>query len=359
MLPVVERFLVTADWHEGNFRNGPMIDGVNGRLLDIRDRIREILQYALSNNIKVIVILGDLFNDKSPSMIHLTYFAEFVREATENDITIVVLTGNHDVYKLQGQMHALAPFQKIQVPKLVVIDQLSDFRWELPKGLKIAFFPYIKSPQKEALASFLKPTDTALFMHGTISGASTRGCTELEMFDDDVVPHEMLSHLKGVFAGHVHSCQHFENVYYPGSIERLTFEDEKDTKSFLDVIWEYGDFEVKPIPLKARKMITLPGNMIQDVEKGRISVKDAIVRVLGADRHLIQETRQILMRQGCYYVASVQTAVKDMQAVESAPTTTDLKVFVDKFAKKQKYTGDLDAAMKMINGILESVETGG
>ena len=206
-----------ADIHIGSYRSGPIINGMNGRLIDIRDRLREISQYVMTNGISHVIILGDIFKDKNPSPIHLAVFTEFVSLLTEKDVTVIVFPGNHDMHKLQGEVHALKPFKYLQGQRLQIIDEPTSIDIG---GTNLLIFPYCKSPQREYLPELLSrgtrgTSKSILLMHGTVEGAALKGMGDFEIFDEDYIPAEMTDQVLAVFAGHIHEYQQFRNVYYP------------------------------------------------------------------------------------------------------------------------------------------------
>ncbi len=354
------RFIYTADWHIGNYRSGPDTPGLNGRLLDIRNRIKEILTYAVNQKISRIILGGDIFRDRHPSMLHLTIFAEFLRDARNLGIKVSVIPGNHDQAKMQGQIHALSAY----IPLLgdnqdIILDRPL---WGHYEDQKFFFFPYLKSPQNDALVEFIKAAPQAvstsfLILHGTVEGALAKNMTEYEIFDEDTIAFEHVMGFRGVLAGHIHECQHFNNVWYPGSIERLTFDDEGIDKFFLDVsVDTKGNPQIFKVPLQARKMMTLEAEEINQVQDGDISVEDAIVRVKNANKNYVQDIKQVLADNGVYYVTSIHTIESDLKQTPVNPGTFKIGDFVEKYAEKVKFEGDVPKVTKTIQETLAGVE---
>lgn len=347
--------IITGDFHIGSYRNGPDIDGVNGRLLDIKARMWEILAYlkGVAPHTPFIMV-GDVFKDKHPSIPEMRIFAEFLQQLISMKIWSYFITGNHDASKVVGQPHALAPFMPlIENTCIHIIDaplklQMSD------EASYFYFFPYQWHSQNEPLKKFVVTADSkdCLFVHGTIEGGSTNKLVDYELFDEDVIQYDTVRQFGGVFAGHLHDAQQFKNVWYPGSIERLAFGDELSPKSFLDISECRGKWEVKQIPLNARKMLTMHYTQLDELKQDRISVKDAIVRITGVEKDALQSTRKILMDKGCYFIAGLHSAD---QIVNELPKATGINVaeFVRRFAEKTGYKGDVNAASRII---LDTVE---
>ena len=333
------RFVHTADIHIGEYRNGPTLaNQVNGRFMDIHDRIEELLNYLVKNDIKHLFIAGDIFKDKFPVPSHLREFATVLQRCAHQDINVWIIPGNHDRAKASDQMHHLGIYMPILPPQVRIIDAPSVIKIE---GIRFYFFPYIKSPQQPNLMEFLgdSTSEDVLVMHGIVEGCKS-GLFEYEINDDDIINMSVVRHLKMVLAGDVHTMQHFDNVYYPGSLERLTFNDEGETKGFWDII--IGG-EIKFVPVNARRMVTVHAD---DIKPG-VDVKDAIVRIKGIKAEDVADAKKILNNAGCYYVANIRLAEKkEIEGVHQI--TVSIPDLIRQHAQKVGYTGDIDSAIKTI-----------
>jgi DNA repair exonuclease SbcCD nuclease subunit len=346
--------VVSADFHVGPYRNGPDINGVNGRLLDIKARMWEILDFIrkrqVSNDPITFIMAGDAFVHKHPSIPELTVFSEFIKELISlYKVESYIFPGNHDASKVVGQPHALAPF--IALTKDTCVHIVSEpTRVNFGGGCHAYFFPYQWHSQDKPLAEFTKDaTDKDyLFVHGTIEGGVMSKLVDYELFDEDVIRYDTVKKFRAVFAGHLHDAQHFNNVWYPGSPERLAFGDELSPKSFLHVFDDGKNLSVNTIPLpNARKMVTMHYTQLEELKQGRMSVKDAIVRITGVVKGELQNTRKALVDAGCYFVAGLHSAD---QIVNELPKATSINVseFVRRFAEKTGYKGDVVAATRII-----------
>ncbi len=350
------RSIFTADTHIGEYSTGPTINGVNLRIEDVADKMMKILQYAIRNSIKHVFIAGDIFKNKQPSMFCLSIFGSLLKSFQDNGIYVYVITGNHDVYRSIGQAHALSVFKVMKIPNVVIIDEPTGL---LIEGVKFLFFPYIASPQDDLLKECLRKPEfqgaDVLVMHGSIEGAVVNRYVEYEIHDKDEIKFETISNFKAVFAGHLHQCHQIGHAWYPGSIERLTFDDEGVDKFFLDVTIEGGAVNVKPVELQVRKMMTLRYDQIPEVVAGLINVKDTIVRVMSIEPEYIKDVQRILTEAGCYHIASMQRKFAEHQEAERVvDVKIDIPEFVNKFAKKKKFKGDIPTVTTKIAELLNA-----
>ena len=338
--------ILSADWHLGQFRNGSTINGVNGRLLDIKERIDEILNFAESKKAGMMVLAGDMFRERHPDMAHMEILSQSFKRLIDDKIETLVIPGNHDVSRIRGSSHTLTPFMPLTKDTCIhIVDKPTIIN-------DIALFPYMSAPQEPALKEFLKivpPSCRFLVMHGTVRGAVLNKLVDYEIHDEDAVDANLLDRFQWVFAGHIHDAQKFRNVVYPGSIERLDFGDEFSNKSFVRLPDDGG---IETCHLNARKMVTVSYQILKDHYK-ELDLKDAIVRVINADKDFIPDIRRMLVERRCYYIAGIST----VDAVRQEITTKemlDTPKFVERFAKKVEYVKPLEPATEMIMEMLDA-----
>jgi exonuclease SbcD len=349
------RAVVTGDWHIGEYATGPTQSGLNMRIPDIVNQVIRMRDYMLHNAIRHLIVCGDIFRSKQPSMLSLGVVSEILYGFRECGVTVWIITGNHDVFRSEGQAHALTVFKSLHLSNVNIFDAPQGVSIE---GVKFLFFPYMASPQdgrlQQAIAQF--PGNDILVMHGTIEGGIIGKGTEYEIHDTDEIKAETVGSFKTVFAGHLHRQHTMGQVWYPGSIERLTFDDEGSDKIFLDVvIADNGQATVRPIALEARPMMTLSYDQMPQVVAGILNVKGAVVRVTDVEPDYFEEVSNILRGKGCYHVASVQRKTHDRVDIKQAESARlDVADFVRRFAEKEQYKGDIDEATKTITEELNS-----
>lgn len=348
------RMLFSSDWHVGSYGTGPMVNGVNDRLKDLANRIQQIRDYALRERIEWLVVPGDLFKNRQPDNVLLAIMAQFIHAFQSCGIKVMFSTGNHDVYLVEGRTHALNVFKSMQLPGVWVFDEPSAV---VVEGVKFLFFPYLGAPQdaklREAIAKF--PGCDVLVMHGSVEGGVVNRNSEFEIHDSDEVKFDTVSPFKLVLAGHLHSCHNVGHVWYAGSIEQLTFDDEGVPKMFLDVTIQDGQVSVKKVPLDHRELVTLTYDQLPQVMAGELDVRDKVVRMTETDEDQTANVVRILREKGCYHVSGVYRKTPDQRPVEQVDARKlDVGQFVRKYAEAVKYEGDLDSAVRTFGALLES-----
>jgi len=339
----------TADWHLGAYRNGQVIDGFNSRLLDIRDRVTDIINYIKAIQITSLFVLGDLFRGKHPDMTDLKFFADILRILIDLDIDVVFIPGNHDVNRIRHTTHTLAPFKPlVKGTKVRIIDEPEIVEIG---GFRFFAFPYMSAPQDAPLREFLQVHQAGkkdfVLLHGLIKGAQVSKLFEYEIPDDDAISVETLSGVRATFAGDIHHAQNFANVWYPGSVERLDFGDEFTIKGFLHANITDTELDVNTITLDARKMTTVSYQQLPLVEAGKVDVRNAIVRVIGVEKDHVTDVKRILTTAKCHSIASIQTLTQEVREMPKQGGV-DTAGFVRQYAEKTGYNGDVDSASRTI-----------
>jgi len=240
------------------------------RSADFMRSFRWIIDKCI-NDIKpnLFVIPGDVYNQFDPSNAVRGFFSSQILRLTEQDIPVVILTGNHDVCR---KHHALKDIQELGLSKVKVVD--SPRIMLLREGIKLLLFPYSldieqkKVTIKEEFEKFLKEVrkrddgkPSIFFGHfGVVGGKLNEYEEENELLDiltDSTVtpvikikkkfvnnnPDDIdISDLDRigsdyVLLGDYHEFQRLPTskciAIYPGSIEKTDFSEMSQRKGFI------------------------------------------------------------------------------------------------------------------------------
>ena len=88
LVPV--KILHTADWHAGRSLHG--VD----RTPEVRAALQELSELAMVRVVDLILVAGDLFDNKNPSADAAAAVYEFFVSTGQRGIPSVVIAGNHD-----------------------------------------------------------------------------------------------------------------------------------------------------------------------------------------------------------------------------------------------------------------------
>lgn len=202
------------------------------------DYIDYLVNFAKQNNIKNIVIAGDIFekSSKIKNEAFLPLFRKFQEIKLTTDINIVIVLGNHDVFNERNEsiVEAFSPFSKV----------VKDFETIEIDGVNVDMLAYTKDTSKIPKQSDSKYLITHL---GIISFSFDNG---YESTDKDFFSPELFSNYDLVFSGHLHRFQYKKNIVFQGSPYQTSTEEEGQEKGFVvldtDKGWEFCQYKNAP-----------------------------------------------------------------------------------------------------------------
>ena len=313
------RILHFSDLHIGveNYGQTDPETGLSTRLADFLSSLDEVVDYALTEDVDLVLLAGDAYKGRDPSQTHQREFAKRLARLSEAEIPTFLLVGNHDLPNAVSRATAVEIFQTLQVPYLQVGSNLQNYTIPTKSGpLQIVAVPWprrsgilsreesrgltieevrqaVQSRMTEAIyarAQALDPEIPAILTgHVTVNGA-TVGTERSMMLGQD---HVLLAGDIGrpqvdyVALGHIHKHQILrkENPFmaYSGSLQRVDFSEEGDDKGFcvvdLDPAAPQGkrlvDFNFQR--LDARRFVTVDVT----VPMGDPDPTSAVVRAIG------------------------------------------------------------------------------
>ncbi|MBI1257621.1 MAG: exonuclease subunit SbcD [Chloroflexi bacterium] len=358
------RVLHFADVHIGmeNYGKTDAETGLSSRVRDFLRRMDEMIAFAKENDVDLTIFAGDAFKTRSPNPTYQREFAWRVRDLLAL-APLVMLVGNHDLPPTMLKASSIEIYDTLAIPNVWVADQYETKVIETKRGeVVVGAAPYplrsrvldgVKTAgmtiaetdtllQRE-LTSLLDQLAAEADSHGdmprlltghlTVSGAawgSERGI----MLGRDV---QVLPSAIGderwdyVALGHIHKHQDLSAgrvgmppVVYSGSLERIDFGEENDSKGFCWVELERKQTTWKFHRLKARPFITIRADLRQSLDPTLEAVTEieeydlqgAVVRVI---LDLSPETEaklnqgmveDALKRGGAAYIAGIRREVE-------------------------------------------------
>lgn len=359
------RILHFADLHIGveNYGRVDPATGLSTRLGDFLGALDELVDFALANEIDLVLFCGDAYKSRDPSQTHQREFARRIVRLTAAGVPVFLLVGNHDLPYGVGRATAVDIFPTLGAPLVQVGARVATHLLETRRGerLQVVALPWAtrshlltydeyKNLSPDALNEVLERKLEGLLLeeldrldpgmpavlagHVTVSAARTGSEQNMMVGRDPVVMKGMLadSRLDYVALGHIHKAQALEGavpMVYAGSLQRVDFGEEDEEKGFYVVDMDPSQprgqrlrsFEF--VPVHARAFVTISvrsrsGNPTEDVLRaiGRQSeaLRGAIVRVqvnlLAGQEGLLDDTAVRRALGETHYIAGIAREVK-------------------------------------------------
>lgn len=372
------RILHFSDLHIGveNYGRTDPDTGLSTRLGDFLDSLDQVVEFALTQNVDLVLLAGDAYKGRDPSQTHQREFAKRLARLSEAQIPTFLLVGNHDLPNATSRANAVEIFSTLSLPHTYVGSQLDNYLVTTPSGpIQVLAVPWprrsvlvgredsrglsieeirgmIETRMTEAIelrAQQLDPTIPAIIAgHVTVSGATVGTERSMMLGQDHVLLVSALERPQAdyVALGHIHKHQILRNgspmVVYSGSLQRVDFSEEDDDKGFcvidLDPAAPQGqrltNFQFQS--LGARPFVTIDASVglgdadpTQSVLRAiaRKDIAGAVVRVrISVPQELEGQLRDSDIRealQDAHYIAAISRETHDGErrtrlAVESA-----------------------------------------
>ncbi len=273
------RLVHVSDFHLGvRFKQLIGVDVesfVNNRILN---NIGYSVDYAIENNADLYLVTGDIFNKLYQSLEYSHRLIDHLLKLVDNNVSVLLIAGNHDVPRTRGVHNALYLVNKlgggirfIEIPCEKPIEFSLD-------GAKLGVVPlpyvYIYSRASNKIGKYIRDMldkmgrvdYKVLAAHLDVSGAKY---SDMDLFirsfymlpyrvNPDILYPNSFNY---VALGHIHISQAipgYPNMWYSGSINRVNFGEASEPKGFLQVDID-GELDVKFVEVSPIKMRVVKG----------------------------------------------------------------------------------------------------
>lgn len=391
------RVLHFADVHIGmeNYGKTDPNTGVSSRVLDFLHRMDDMIDYAKENDVDLIIFAGDAFKTRSPNQTYQREFAHRIRDLSQIAPT-VLLVGNHDLPINILKASTIEIYETLDVPNVWVahdyaVKQISTKRGDVvvgsapypirarimadtnTRGMTVAeqdtelqkiLHQLLEdlAVQADELAGDSIPR--ILTGHFTVAGAIWGSERSVMLGRDVQVDLSQLADPRWdyVALGHIHKHQNLTrgregvpSVVYSGSLERIDFGEEGDTKGYCWVNLQREDTDWEFVEAAARPMVTLridckttsnPTQKILAYMKRHL-LTDAVVRMI---IQLTPETDDLLKegaifdalkRAGVFHVAGIRKEIErhDRSRLDVSPEGLTPLELLDRYFRSRDIGG--------------------
>jgi len=353
------KLLHFADLHLGveNYGRIDPATGLSTRLMDFLRAYDQVVDYALANDVSLVVFAGDAYRTRDPSPTYQREFAKRIQRLSAAGIPTVLVAGNHDTPGAAGRAITVEIFATLEVenvyvakrPAVILIDtkdgpvQVVALPWVTRSGL-LARDEYKNKTQEEigylmlakianiiegpgGLVSQLDPALPAIFAaHATVQGAVYGSERSVMLGRKLILPLSLVKNpaFDYVALGHIHKHQVLSQeppVIYAGSSERSTFGEEREAKGFVLAELERGYATYQFVKTDARPFVTIKVDAQGDDPTAEVleaiaarEIEGAVVRVIihvtAEKEALINENEIRRALAGAFHIAAI---AKDIQ----------------------------------------------
>ncbi|MEO8285325.1 MAG: exonuclease SbcCD subunit D [Chloroflexota bacterium] len=325
------RILHLADIHLGmeNYGRTDPATGLSSRLGDFLHTLNNALDWALNNDVHLVLIAGDIFKNRDPTPTVQREFAKCIHKLSAAGMPTFILVGNHDVPNALQRANTVEIYSTLAIPMVTVAQKPSVHLVDTKVGkVQIVALPWLSRSYLMSNNNFrnltpdelngeiiqlvegfidnsvekLDPSMPAILTaHASVQGAVFSTEREIMLGQDVVLPKTIVANPRFdyVAMGHIHKYQVLSQnrppIVYPGSLERIDFGEQNDKKGFVSVeISEPGPDGVREVrhdfhEVPARRFLTVKVNAAVDfpteealrrIEENEDAIKDAVVRVI-------------------------------------------------------------------------------
>jgi len=239
--------------------------GLSTRLQDFLNALDQVVNYALDEQVDLVLFCGDAYKSREPTQTQQREFAKRINRLSTSGIPVFLLIGNHDLPNAIGRATTTEIFDTLAVKNVYVSNrpgiyhiptkhgtiQIVSLPWLRRSGLlskeetKNLTFDQINQRLQQVLTNTVTANATKLdpelpailAAHVWVSGARVGSESSMTIGQEHVLLVSNIAHpaFDYVALGHIHKHQVLYDsppVVYAGSLERLDFSEEEDDKGF-------------------------------------------------------------------------------------------------------------------------------
>jgi exonuclease SbcD len=357
------KFVATGDLHLGLTTFGVDNGALNTRSADAFQALDQLIDFSIDNNIKLITMSGDIFNNKTVPQTVVVEFYKRVQRISDSKIDLVILSGNHDKSTRQDVKCSLDLMNVLKIPHVYETDgnEVIDLGYI---QIFTAGYYYSNEELEQQLDKFAQEIDwkrpSMLLGHLQVETPQFANASFKE--DLHLTPMSLLIKYPFQFVslGHLHRPVELNSnppVHYNGSLVRCSFAEEADHKGF-NVVEVNG---IKPIKItresvRCLKMLTLKGTMEElrdSLAKAKPELfENTIVRVIVNEAEEVMEEKWLKDKFKFAFraILTKESKKSDFSKVENVKTLS-INDALNKFFDDQPDKEDLLALVEELKQI--------
>lgn len=300
------KFIHLADLHLGKKIGEYDLENIQS------DVLNQIVNLANEKNISTIVIAGDIYDSKNPSVSATNLLDEFLSKLHKNNKTVLIISGNHDqedklhfgsnilkndgIYIVTNVLDALKPV-KVEDTNFYLLPYVNKYDVKNAFGLD-------ELDSVENAISFVidkmninKEEKNVIVSHQAVVGKTKEKPSGSEVSipldndgyigGEDVVSSSIYSNFDYVALGHIHkACNIDKNMRYPGALLKYHKDEANYKKTF--TIVDTNNFTIEEIPYKPLRDVVLLEGSFDEIKNKKEYANDFVFFKL-TDTNYIQD----------------------------------------------------------------------
>lgn len=241
--------------HLSDLHLGIRLNGYN-LIEDQKYILNQIIEKLVEEKTEVLIIAGDVYDNSVPASESITLFDDFLYKLRQNNIKVLIISGNHDSNErlsfgnrlLDDSGIYISPVFDGSVKKVVLTDEYGKINFYLLPFIKpISVKPFYSKAEiktyNDAIKVVLDNIDlnkeerNILIAHQFVSGAETSESETFSVGGLDNISLDLFNDYDYVALGHIHKPQYMSNkVRYCGTPLKYSFSEANQQKSitFID-----------------------------------------------------------------------------------------------------------------------------
>lgn len=369
------KFIHLADLHLGKKIGDYSLDDVQKNALDF------IVDLCIKRTIDLVVIAGDVYDSKNPSVSATNLLDYFLSELHKNKIKVLMISGNHDqedklhfgsnILKHDG-IHIVTNVRDSINP--IVIDDVNFYllpfinKYDVKNEFEVDDIESLDEAIKYVIDKINIDTSkkNVIVSHQAVVGSSKERPSGSEtsisvdkdgyIGGEDIVPASLYKDFNYVALGHIHkACNIASNMRYPGALLKYHKDEAGYKKTF--TIVDTNDFSIEEVPFKPLRDVVLLEGEFEEV-KTHVEYKDDYVFFKLSDSNYVEDAMsklKLIFPYACNIsYSSVKNNYTYTQNYENIEEVSKFDLFTDLY--KSKMDSDLnDYQKEIIKGLIKEI----
>jgi DNA repair exonuclease SbcCD nuclease subunit len=269
------KIAILGDLHYGIKSNDYVIDKKLNEVLTNR-----VFPYIKQNNIKHIIQLGDIFENRKgvSSYSGYNYVKYFLLPIIQNDLILYQILGNHDIfYDHDNIVNTLKMFFVLMNNSN--LNLIEDKEKVILGNRELYFVSYSSKAELEYLYGDI------LFGHFNIEGFEIQKGISVH---NGIKQNVFKQNFNKVISGHIHRRDRQNNIWYTGSLVENDFGESDFIHGFY--VLETDTLDLEFIPIEEKIFLRIDGNEIEKYE----NLEDKVVEIKFSSNSSIIDNEKVI-----------------------------------------------------------------